>query len=319
MILRVAAGTAIVGFLALAGLAVLAYKFHWQDFWPNAGQPYATALAGLAAISAAAIALHNGRSQLDEIRAQREQDQLRWEDQRRRDDIKDLRARFSESTRQLADASPAVRRSGAYARAALAQDWSDLGDQSEVKVCMSVLAAYVAAPNPTVSGDDESGFLAGEDGPIRALIVALLSKEAGPQFQDIWGNYTLLHYADLRGVAFTAPINNADLFRADLRGADFKRAPVMQGINLSGAKLVGANLEAADLQHADLGHADLTRADMTGVTVNGANLRFANLTRITMPTCHYDKQTLWPDGFTPPPHPLGEVPHSGDGGPPRFY
>src|SRR5882757_6523999 len=109
MILRVAAGTAIVGFLALAGLAVLAYKFHWQDFSPNAGQPYATALAGLAAISAAAIALHNGRSQLDEIRAQREQDQLRWEDQRRRDDIKDLRARFSESTRQLADASPAVR------------------------------------------------------------------------------------------------------------------------------------------------------------------------------------------------------------------
>ena len=93
----------------------------------------------------------------------------------------------------------------------------------------------------------------------------------------------------------------------------------MQGIGLSGAKLVGANLSRVNLQRADLGHTDLSRAHMTGVNVNSANLRFANLTGIMMSTCIYDKQTLWPDGFTPPPHPLGNVPDSGDGGPPRFY
>ncbi|MDT5310592.1 MAG: hypothetical protein QOJ56_1557 [Mycobacterium sp.] len=140
----------------------------------------------------------------------------------------------------------------------------DLGHQGEVKVCMSVLAAYVAAPNPTITGDEDSGFDAGEDGPIRALIVALLSKNAGPQFQDLWGNFTLLHYADLRGVAFTSPINNVDLFRADLRSANFKRAPLMDSIQISGAKLAGADLSQANLEFANLLFADLRRANMTG-------------------------------------------------------
>ncbi|MGB7871219.1 MAG: hypothetical protein WBM01_23655 [Mycobacterium sp.] len=189
-------GTVVVGLVILGGLAFAAWHFRWEGFWRGAGQPYATALAALAAITAAAIALHNNRSQLDELRAQRDQDQARWEDQRRRDDITDLRDRFSQATEQLADERPTVRRSGAYAMASLAGDWGDVGDQDEVKICMSVLAAYVNAPNPTyeelnVAGDPE----AGEDGPIRALIVSLLSKYAGKQFQDLWGK---LHVASLR-------------------------------------------------------------------------------------------------------------------------
>ncbi|MDT5353026.1 MAG: hypothetical protein QOJ56_1558 [Mycobacterium sp.] len=38
-----------------------------------------------------------------------------------------------------------------------------------------------------------------------------------------------------------------------------------------------------------------------------------------MPTCIYDKRTLWPDGFTPPPHPVGEAPDSSDNRPQRYY
>lgn len=319
-----------IGLTALGALALASWIFKWEGFWRGAGQPFATTLAALAAISAAAIALHNGRSQLDELRAQREQDQKRyeeqrerdqsrWTDQRRRDDIKDLRARFSEATQQLADKSPAVRRSGVYAMSALAQDWTDLGDQTEVKVCIGVLAAYVAAPNPTLTWTEENGFDAGDDGPIRALIVATLSKEAGPQFQDLWGNYTLLHYAELRGVKFTAPINNADLFRADLRGADFTRAPYMDGIQLSGAKLSRANLNATNLEFANLMGADLNHADMTGVALSGAALVGADLSDATMPTCMYDKRTLWPDGFTPPLPPLGEVAEASDDRPQRYF
>lgn len=346
-LIKTVACTVGIGLLALGGLAFASWYFKWERFWPSAGGPFATTLAALAAISAAAIALHNGRSQLEEVKAQREQDQTRYEeqrdrdqeqreqeqkrykeqrsqdqaqytDQRRRDDITDLRKRFAEITNQLADKNPAVRLSGAYAMSALSQDWADLGFTNEVKVCISVLASYVAAPNPSMIGNEERGFDAGTDGPVRALIVALLSKEAGPQFQDLWGNYTLLHYADLRGVKFTAPINNADLFRADLRGADFKRAPYMDGIRLSGAKLAGANLEAANLEFANLNFADLTGADMTGVMLNGACLRNAILTDVTMPTCMYDKRTMWPAGFTPPPHPLGAVPDASDARPRRY-
>ena len=119
---------------------------------------------------------------------------------------------------------------------------------------------------------------------------------------------------------FTAPINNADLFRAYLSHADFTRAPFMQEINLSGADLAHANLTAVNLIRADLGHADLSRANMTGADVSGANLRSAKLTNVTMPTCLYDKtETPWPEGFMAPPHPLGEVPDSSDGGPARFH
>jgi hypothetical protein len=49
--------------LALAVLAVLAQAFEWVGFWRGAGQPFATAVAGLAALTAKALALHNGEQQ----------------------------------------------------------------------------------------------------------------------------------------------------------------------------------------------------------------------------------------------------------------
>jgi hypothetical protein len=49
--------------LALAVLAVLAQAFEWVGFWRGAGQPFATVVAGLAALTAGALALHNGEQQ----------------------------------------------------------------------------------------------------------------------------------------------------------------------------------------------------------------------------------------------------------------
>ena len=49
-----------VGVLPLAVLAVLAQAFEWVGFWRGAGQPFATIVAGLAALTAGALALHNG-------------------------------------------------------------------------------------------------------------------------------------------------------------------------------------------------------------------------------------------------------------------
>ena len=41
-------------------LAVFAQAFEWVGFWRGAGQPFATIVAGLAALTAGALALHNG-------------------------------------------------------------------------------------------------------------------------------------------------------------------------------------------------------------------------------------------------------------------
>ncbi len=198
-LIKAAACAVGIGFAALAGLSLAAYIFKWEGFWRGAGQPFATTLAALAAISAAAIALHDGRSQLDEVREQRkqdqkryeeqrdqdqkryeeqrQQDQTRWEDQRRRDEIREFRSRFAEATSQLADESPTLRLSGAYAMTALANDWRTADDKAEMMVCFGVLGAYVASPNGTLTEVDGKPD-AGADGPVRALIMSLLSVNA---------------------------------------------------------------------------------------------------------------------------------------------
>ena len=51
-----------VGVLALAVLAVLAQAFEWVGFWRGAGQPFATVVAGLAALTAGALALSQWRT-----------------------------------------------------------------------------------------------------------------------------------------------------------------------------------------------------------------------------------------------------------------
>ena len=214
------------------------------------------------------------------------------------------------ATEQLAHESPTVRRSGAYAMAALANDWNAFGDKAEMKICMGVLAAYVVSPNPTYTEFTDGDPEAGEDGPVRALIVSLLSKHAGRQFQDIWGNYTLLHYADLRSVTFTAPINNAELFRAYLSHADFRQAPFMETTNLSGADLTRADLRQTNLRRANLTHVNLVGADLSGADLSGADLTGAVLGKVGW-TALYDKQTKWPEGCVPPPYPLGVAPEHG--------
>lgn len=335
-----------VGLAALAVLAVLASTIPWEGFWRGAGQPYATTLAALAAISAAAIALHNSRSQLEELQnqrkldqaryeekreaeqAQREDELARWEDQRNREAIKELRSRFSEITTQLADANATVRRSGAYAMAALANDWRNIGEMPESKVCFGVLSAYLTTPNPTFT--DSPKPEAGADGPVRALIVALLSSNAGPHMEDLWGKSSLLDGADLRGVAFTAPVSRVDFsdarlngasfvntklggtkfWGADLSEADFSFADLREGqlhfaklvkADLYGTDLRKADLYGADFSNADLSHAQLSGAKFDSTDLSGADLSQTPLEGVDLTGVDYDDKTQWPEGYAPPP------------------
>ncbi len=302
-LLKAVGWTVGIGLSALAILAALSQIFKWEGFWRGAGQPYATTLAALAAITAAAIALHNARSQLDELRNQRDQDQkryeeqrdrdqVRWEEQKQRDSIKDLRARFIEACRQLADDNATVRISGAYALGALADDWRGMGIDPEAEVCLGVLSTYLTAPNGTFT-DFDGRHDAGHDGPVRALIVSLL----GDQNTE-FARPGMLRDADLRGVVFTRPIGGADMSGARLEGADFRRAG-----NLEGVRFVEASLDGAQLNGARLRNANFYRASLSGTNFYQADVRGANFGSVLLypktpdfDKAEFDEETNWPGG-----------------------
>lgn len=93
-----------------------------------------------------------------------------------------------------------------------------------------------------------------------------------------------LRGAELRG-AFLGDVDlfGADLASADLRGADLARTNLCYS-DLRAADLRGANLRGADLSDAKLDGADLSGADLTGANLDGA---------------HYNRSTVWPEGFDP--------------------
>ncbi len=126
-----------------------------------------------------------------------------------------------------------------------------------------------------------------------------------------------------------ADLVGADLGGANLTGTSLRRQPVtpetpgppgwppiprvpavntyMQGVNLCHADLTGA-----DLRHSYLVNANLTGADLTSTRLQGAALNGSDLSGATMPAdakflerIYYDDNTIWPEGFQPPPAETG--------------
>jgi len=104
-----------------------------------------------------------------------------------------------------------------------------------------------------------------------------------------------LHSANLQG----AQLESANLQDALLADANLQGAFLRSG-NLRGAFLAGANMQWAILENADLQEADLQGALLGDATLQGANLDGA----------YYDRETSWPEGFTPGAH--GAVLRGGD-------
>jgi uncharacterized protein YjbI with pentapeptide repeats len=122
--------------------------------------------------------------------------------------------------------------------------------------------------------------------------------------------------ADLTDADLTdADLTDADLTAAHLSGADLPLADLshadLSGANLSGAflgvadlsdaDLTAAHLSGADLSGADLSGADLTEADLTEAFLTEADLTGAHLTGAWLTRAIYDANTVWPNGFEPPP------------------
>jgi uncharacterized protein YjbI with pentapeptide repeats len=106
--------------------------------------------------------------------------------------------------------------------------------------------------------------------------------------------------ADLIGATLrVADLSGANLHRATLHTADLSAARLVGALldraDLSRALLFGAHLYKADLSGADLRGADLAEAQLVGANLVGANLVGANLAG-----AHWNKSTIWPDGYQPP-------------------
>ena len=112
-----------------------------------------------------------------------------------------------------------------------------------------------------------------------------------------------------------ADLSKANLSKANLSFADLSRAKlsfavllgtVLLKANLLGADLRGANLSKAVLLKADLSLAKLSGATLLGATLLGANLlgadlNDANLRGADLSNIIWDKNTIWPKNFKPPP------------------
>lgn len=134
-----------------AGLAIgfaLAHIQTLQEWrWDIIAQPLATLGAGIAAIIAAWIALHNGKKT-------REQDKEIHEAKSRAEQESILRERFTSIVEMLSINSEdyTKRESGAYALAALADDWATFYkyDQKsalrEQQVCLNILTSQLHDP-----------------------------------------------------------------------------------------------------------------------------------------------------------------------------
>lgn len=150
---------------AMGALAICAAEFAWQGFWRGAGQPFATVIAGMAALAAGGLAFYNGERQRVTEAEQREIESQQWREEQRRETAKDLRTRFIAAAAQLADDKASIRRSAVYVIAGLADDWYALGNHVEHQVCIDVLTGYLITPNPTytpTATHDTSAVIGGQ-------------------------------------------------------------------------------------------------------------------------------------------------------------
>jgi uncharacterized protein YjbI with pentapeptide repeats len=249
------------------------------------------------------------------------------ESERHQDDReRELRSRFTTIAEQLSGKS-AVRLAGAYALAALADDWHRFGSGNERQVCVDLLCAQLRR-KPMVNDSDDDEF--------RSTVIAIINqhrpKTPDPQNVSDWRSCKLdlrgadlsdstlwttnfadvnLDGAKLRHAAFVnaclvgAHLKDANLRGANLLGADLTRASLSYA-DLTEAGITRANLTEAQVYGADLTGADLSKSDLTRTVLNGSNLTGAKLTGAKLENARmediiYDDQTVWPPGFQPPP------------------
>jgi hypothetical protein len=179
--------------------------------------------------------------------------------------------RYAAAVKQVASGSLTERIGGIYALQRIAED-----SQRDEPTIVRLLSAFCRECRAPAEGD------------VRRL------RERDPDVQialDVLGAETVR--------------TTAELFDAHLEKAAFDKTPHLKGANLAGAHLEGAYLVSADLEGAilfgaNLAGAYLVGANLSGAALEGATLTGAHLEEANLTGATRDKDTKWPDGFTPP-------------------
>lgn len=235
-----------------------------SEFWDLAAQPLATTAAGAGAITAGYLALHNG-AKTRALDARHHSDTM----ERTRDS--DLRDRYTTAAKQLGDENSAIREAGAYAIAALAEDWLRYGDvleqpalaHSQARACINLLCSYLRANRRALPGWEEdsetvNGFER-EEASVRDSIIGVIRENSG-RWMSIQMEWIRL-----------GRIPSNTRIKLDLSGARLRKA------DLTGSMLGLSNLEKTDLEEANLTAANLTRSNLTGAKLSSARLNLAVL------------------------------------------
>ncbi len=221
-----AAATSPRGALVTIALAIVAL-FVWIVGW-SPEPPVATGVGGLAVLTAAALTFYGNTRAHDETVTARTQAHAR-------ETIRDLRARFTTSTEQLASEQSTNRLAGVYALAALADEWTNApvppgAANDERQVCIDVLCAYLRSP---VDPSDQ------REVEVRRTIVRIIgqrTKELDPNTGE-FGDWQDCDF-DLTGADLPRPDWSRSRFGGRL---DLSRATLSQGIDLSNSELVRAD------------------------------------------------------------------------------
>lgn len=227
---------------------------NWGEFWLRAGQPYATLTAGVAALSAGALAYWNG----DQSRRQTEYvERIKWsqadahEAHRRESEKRSaLHDRFTKAVEALANESIVIRLAGANIVASICDEWVAVGNSHESRVCLEVLIGYLRHPRSARTADPMENALL-------SAIVVIVSKRL---VKGRWPGDDSAQLADLSSL----DLSNLDLAGIRLDGCK------LTGLNASGANLVRATFVGSELDDADFTAADMRWADLSRSTGNRA-------------------------------------------------
>ncbi|QVI29267.1 pentapeptide repeat-containing protein [Mycolicibacterium neoaurum] len=240
----------VLAIVGIGGAALVAYRR--QD---TAERAHSVAIEGQQIANAQHV-LDSQKYELD--RSRHDLEVARRKDDRERE----LRARFSSIAEQLGSENFAVRHAGAYALAALADDWHRFDNDAERQVCVNFLCAQLRSPRQLidriVDGYPQQ-VESRQDLEVRNTMIALIREHRPLGETSQTGDWKSC-LLDLSG---------ADLSRTNLEGMD------LSDVNLDDANLTGVIAIGSNLSRAKMRRANITGAEFSGATLVDADFYYA--------------------------------------------
>jgi hypothetical protein len=181
-----------------------------------------------------------------------------------RSDAEALSKRYQDAATLLGHNKAAVRLSGVYAMARLADDWAD-----QRQTCIDVLCAYLRTP----WNSDPASDLDGDEKQVRGSIISAINRHVTSDAKTSWSSYSF----DLRGAHLTDVTLEGCRFtgKVDVRRAVFRGENKLRDIHFHSAAFEGCTF----MEHTEL--QELTSADFAGSVVesNGTLIVITSLAK----------------------------------------